>query len=42
MGPKIQAAIEFIRGGGKSVAITTPDKIREALEGRAGTTVEGD
>jgi carbamate kinase len=42
MGPKIQAAIEFIRGGGKSVVITTPDKIREALEGRAGTTVEGE
>jgi len=42
MGPKIQAAIEFIRGGGRTVAITSPGKIREALEGRAGTTVEGD
>jgi len=42
MGPKIQAAIEFIRSGGRTVAITSPGKIRETLEGRAGTTVEGD
>src|SRR2546422_513370 len=42
MGPKIQAAIEFIRGGGGSVTITTPEKIRDALEGRAGTRVVKD
>ncbi len=42
MGPKIQAAIEFVRGGGCSVSITSPEKIREALEGRAGTRVVGD
>ncbi len=42
MGPKIQAAIEFVRGGGRSVSITSPEKIREALEGRAGTRVVGD
>ncbi len=42
MGPKIQAAIEFIRGGGRTVSITSPGKIREALEGRAGTTIAGD
>jgi len=41
MGPKIQAAIEFIRGGGRSVSITSPSKIREGLEGRAGTTIVG-
>ncbi|HYQ96284.1 MAG TPA: carbamate kinase [Candidatus Eisenbacteria bacterium] len=39
MGPKVRAAIEFVRGGGCSVTITTPEKIREALEGRAGTRV---
>jgi carbamate kinase len=39
MGPKIQAAIEFVRGGGRSVSITSPEKIRDALEGRAGTRV---
>lgn len=39
MGPKVQAAIEFIRGGGKEVIITSPEKAREALEGTAGTRV---
>ncbi|HEY2924380.1 MAG TPA: carbamate kinase [Candidatus Eisenbacteria bacterium] len=39
MGPKVQAAIEFVRGGGGSVLIASPGKIRDALEGRAGTRV---
>ncbi|MEK7347832.1 MAG: carbamate kinase [Candidatus Eisenbacteria bacterium] len=39
MGPKVQAAIEFIRGGGKEVIITSPEKAREAIEGTAGTRV---
>jgi carbamate kinase len=39
MGPKIQAAIEFIRGGGKRVVITTPERVREALAGETGTQV---
>jgi carbamate kinase len=39
MGPKIQASIEFVRGGGSSVVITSPEKVREALEGRAGTRI---
>ena len=42
MGPKIQAAIEFIRGGGRVVSITSAGKIREGVEGLAGTTVVGD
>ena len=42
MGPKIQAAIEFVRSGGRSVAITSPEKIREALEGTAGTRIVGE
>ena len=39
MAPKIQAAIEFVRGDGRSVVITSPEKIGEAMEGRAGTRV---
>ncbi len=39
MGPKIQASIEFLRGGGRRVLITSPDEISEALEGRAGTSI---
>jgi len=39
MAPKIQASIEFVRCGGSSVVITSPEKVREALEGRAGTKI---
>lgn len=40
MGPKIEAAVEFLeRGLGKEVFITTPELIEEAMEGRAGTKI---
>ena len=39
MGPKIQAAIEFVRGGGREVVITSPERLTDALEGRTGTLV---
>ena len=39
MGPKIQAAIEFVRSGGREVVITSPEKIREALQGKGGTRI---
>jgi len=40
MGPKIEAAIEFLEQGlGKEVFITTPELIEEAMEGRAGTKI---
>jgi len=39
MGPKIQAAIEFLRGGGRDVIITAPEKTREALAGDTGTRI---
>jgi carbamate kinase len=39
MGPKVQAAIEFLRGGGRDVMITAPEKTREALRGTTGTRV---
>jgi carbamate kinase len=37
MGPKIEAAVEFLEHGGKEVVITTPEKLDAALAGRAGT-----
>lgn len=40
MGPKIEAAVEFLEWGiGKEVFITTPELIDEAMEGRAGTRI---
>jgi carbamate kinase len=39
MGPKIQAAIEFIRGGGSRVIITAPERLPEAMAGKTGTHV---
>ena len=39
MGPKIEAATQFVRATGKSVLITDIDHLREALEGREGTVV---
>ena len=39
MGPKIEAAIEFLQAGGKTVIITSPELIGEAMEGRAGTRI---
>jgi len=39
MGPKIQAAIEFVRGGGREVVITSPARILEALQGKGGTRI---
>jgi carbamate kinase len=37
MGPKIRAAIQFIRGGGKEVVITSFNNAGRALQGGAGT-----
>jgi carbamate kinase len=39
MGPKIEAAIEFLEGGGREVIITAPELIEEAMAGRAGTRI---
>jgi carbamate kinase len=39
MGPKIQAAINFLRGGGDVVIITSPEKFTEALAGETGTRI---
>ncbi|MBY8988802.1 MAG: carbamate kinase [Candidatus Lokiarchaeota archaeon] len=37
MGPKIQAVINFLESGGERAIITSIEKIKEALEGKAGT-----
>lgn len=39
MGPKIQAAIMFLEGGGKEVLITSPFRLEEALAGVTGTRI---
>ncbi len=39
MGPKVQAAIRFVEGGGTQAIITSLDKTAEALRGTTGTRV---
>jgi carbamate kinase len=39
MGPKIEAAIQFLECGGKEVIITQPETIIEAVESRTGTHI---
>jgi len=39
MGPKIEAAIQYVRGGGREALITDVEHLRDALEGRAGTRI---
>ncbi len=39
MGPKIQAAMDFLEGGGREVIITSPEMLTRAMEGRAGTRI---
>ncbi|HTD81899.1 MAG TPA: carbamate kinase [Thermoplasmata archaeon] len=39
MGPKIEAALQFLEGGGRRVVIADLDTVLEAVSGRAGTTV---
>jgi carbamate kinase len=39
MGPKIQAVIEFLEGGGQTGLITNPENIGRALAGKTGTFI---
>ena len=39
MGPKIQAAINFLEAGGNQVVITSVEKSKDAVLGKAGTTI---
>lgn len=40
MGPKIEAAVEFVERGGERAVICRPEFVVEALAGRAGTVIE--
>ena len=37
MGPKVEAAVQFIAGGGKRAVITSIEAIEEAVSGESGT-----
>ncbi|MBN2494495.1 MAG: carbamate kinase [Deltaproteobacteria bacterium] len=39
MGPKIQAVLNYLDEGGQEAIITSPDKLAEALDGKAGTFI---
>jgi len=39
MGPKIEAAVQFVKGGGGEVLITDIEHLRDALEGKSGTRI---
>ena len=39
MGPKVTAAIRFVRSGGQRVVITSLTRVLDGLAGRAGTSV---
>lgn len=39
MGPKIEAAIDFLERGGQEVLITSPERFAEAMAGKRGTRV---
>jgi carbamate kinase len=39
MGPKIEAAIQFVRTSGKTVLITDVEHVRDAIAGNGGTTI---
>jgi len=40
MGPKVEAATRFVKATGRKAVITSADRLMEALDGKAGTTVE--
>ncbi len=40
MGPKIEAALNFLKCGGKKVIITSPERVKQALLGKDGTTLK--
>jgi carbamate kinase len=42
MGPKVEAVLRFVEAGGSRAAITSLDRLDEAVRGTAGTVVERD
>jgi carbamate kinase len=41
MGPKVEAALRFVAGGGREAIVTSPDRLIAAIDGRAGTHIVG-
>ncbi|HZE31559.1 MAG TPA: carbamate kinase, partial [Actinoallomurus sp.] len=41
MGPKVEAIVRFVSAGGKRAAITSLELIGDAVDGKAGTVIEG-
>lgn len=41
MGPKVEAAVEFVERTGRRALITSPESLQEALAGGRGTWIEG-
>jgi len=39
MGPKVEAAVEFVERGGRAAVITSIDRVADAAAGRAGTLI---
>lgn len=39
MGPKVEAALAFLEGGGREVLITSPDSLERAFDGDTGTRI---
>ncbi len=39
MGPKIEAAVRYLKSGGGKVIITSPERLLEAIDGKAGTHI---
>jgi carbamate kinase len=39
MAPKIEASIDFLRGGGEVVVITDPEHLQQAVAGETGTRI---
>lgn len=42
MGPKVEAALEFLEGGGREVLITSPESLERAFDGETGTRIVPD
>jgi carbamate kinase len=40
MGPKVEAAVQFVEGGGRAAIITSLDRIGEATRGTGGTIIQ--
>ena len=39
MGPKVEAALDFLRHGGREAIVTSPEKIVDAVKGKTGTHI---